>query len=237
MTVTDRPILLVEVDRAYGERLAGLLAADGFSVELARSAAHARTLAAESSPRLALLGALPAPRGSLALLEEIRACGEEQEQAWDRLLPALVLGSGAPPELEALRAFEAGADDFVAAPASYLELRARMRALLRRADGEERSERLLAVRGLLIDRATRAATLRGRQLELRRMEYELLARLATEPRRVFTRQELLNAVWGYRSSAVTRTLDSHASRLRRKLQEHDEDRWVLGVRGVGYRLI
>ncbi len=230
------PVLVVEGDRANGERLARLLAADGFTVELARSATHARTLAAASSPRVALLGALPAPRGTLELLEEIRAC-RRSEDGWNRLLPALVLGNGAPAELDALRAFEAGADDFLPAPAGYLELRARLRALLRRADGRLETERLLSVRGLLVDRATREVSLHGEPLELRRMEYELLAHLAADPRRVFTRHELLREVWGYRSSALTRTLDSHASRVRSKLQARDGRRWVLGVRGVGYRLI
>ncbi|MHB8531615.1 MAG: response regulator transcription factor, partial [Solirubrobacteraceae bacterium] len=186
MNGTEGPILVVERDRASGERIARLLAADGFKVELARSAIHARLLASESSPRVALLGALPPPRGTLALLEEIRAC-PSAEGDWDRSLPALVLGNGAPPELDALRAFEAGADDFLPAPAGYLELRARLRALLRRSSGVSEPERLLAVRGLLIDPATREVSMRGRPLELRRMEYELLAHLAADPQRVFTR--------------------------------------------------
>jgi DNA-binding response OmpR family regulator len=72
-------------------------------------------------------------------------------------------------------------------------------------------------------------------LELRRMEYQLLLHLASDPRRVFTRHELLKAVWGYRSIGNTRTLDSHASRLRRKLGVAGE-RWIISVWGVGYRL-
>jgi DNA-binding response OmpR family regulator len=74
-------------------------------------------------------------------------------------------------------------------------------------------------------------------VDLCRLEYELLVRLASEPSRVFRKDELLRTVWGYRSDGVTRTVDSHASRLRRKLELDDGQRWVINVWGVGYRLI
>jgi DNA-binding response OmpR family regulator len=93
------------------------------------------------------------------------------------------------------------------------------------------------VRRLSIDLLARSASLCGRRLQLRRMEYELLIHLAREPHRVFERGDLLRAVWGYRSAGSTRTIDSHACRLRRALVEVDGARWVVGVRGVGYRLI
>ncbi len=81
------------------------------------------------------------------------------------------------------------------------------------------------------------AAVHGRPLQLRRLEYELLVHLAGEPQRVFAKQELLRAVWGYPTPVSTRTLDSHASRLRRKLCAEGNERWVVNVRGVGYRLI
>jgi DNA-binding response OmpR family regulator len=226
------PILLVEADRGFGEALAKQLIADGYRVELARNARHARVLAAETRPRLAVLGRLEAPRGALSLLEEIRS--DDSGQIWDRRLLALVIGAG-DAELDALRAFEAGADDFVAMPIGYLELRARVCAVLRRATPEAEPSVAIEIGPLRIDRLRRTATLAGEPLSPRRMEYELLAHLAEEPDRVFSRGELLRAIWGYRSSGSTRTVDTHASRLRTKLQRGDR-RWLIGVWGVGYRL-
>ena len=90
---------------------------------------------------------------------------------------------------------------------------------------------------LVVDRTTRRATLRGATLPLSGKELALLAKLAEAPSRVFAKQELLRDVWGFRSLTQTRTLDSHASRLRRKLALADEDVYVINVWGVGYRLL
>jgi DNA-binding response OmpR family regulator len=226
------PILLVEADRRFGEAIAQQLVADGYRVELAGNVRHARILASETTPRLAVLGRLDAPRGALSLLEEIRTDGPGQ--VWDRRLPALVIGAG-DAELDALRAFEAGADDFVAMPIGYLELRARVCAVLRRAAAPPRAPALIEVGHLRIDPLRRVATLAGEPLALRRMEYELLVHLAGDPDRVFSRAELLRTIWGYRSAGSTRTVDTHASRLRNKLRR-GEQQWLVGVWGVGYRL-
>ena len=97
--------------------------------------------------------------------------------------------------------------------------------------------RVLCVGPLRIDTAAHAASIAQRALALRRMEFQLLVHLAREPSRVCSREQLLREVWGFRAFAPTRTVDSHASRLRRKLDPQATGRWVLPVRGVGYRLI
>jgi DNA-binding response OmpR family regulator len=235
MSLSPRPILVVESDRELGQSISEQLAADGYRVQLARSAEHARILAGVSAPRLAVLGSLELPRGALQLLEEIRASGRGEEP-WDGALPAIVVDFQGR-ALDMLRAFDAGADDVLARPARYLELRARIRAILRRAERASGCAARLEVGPLAIDTCTHTVSLHGEPVRLRRMEFELLVHLAGDPDRVFTKDELLSAVWGYRAGGSTRTLDSHASRLRRKLGVDGRRRWVINVWGVGYRLI
>jgi DNA-binding response OmpR family regulator len=235
--ITDAggPILVVEADRQLGQAMAEQLIADGYSVELARTIQHARILAGASAPRLAVLGCLDSPRGALALLQEIRH-PDDSGTPWDRGLPAIVIGLHAR-ELDMLRAFEAGADDYVVRTcSSYLELRARLRAVLRRTANTPAHDQLLEIGPLAIDTEARTVTVGARHVELRRMEFELLVHLAREPDRVIAKDELLRVVWGYRSGGSTRTVDSHASRLRRKLAPDEPSRWVVSVWGVGYRL-
>ena len=111
-----------------------------------------------------------------------------------------------------------------------------MRAVLRRAAIAREGGRFIDVGPLAIDTVARAVSVAGHEVDLRRMEFELLVHLASEPERVFAKDELLRAVWRYRSGGSTRTLDSHASRLRRKLAAQSPSRWVISVWGVGYRL-
>ena len=138
--------------------------------------------------------------------------------------------------VERVRGLTRGADDFVSRPFAYDELLARMRAVLRRAGAGPPSERI-EVGEIEILRPSRIVRVHGKSVVPAAKEYELLVALAAEPERVFTKEELLRGVWGFRSLGRTRTLDSHASRLRRKLQLNEAHDYVINVWGVGYRLV
>jgi DNA-binding response OmpR family regulator len=150
-------------------------------------------------------------------------------------VPVIVIGGEDSDAVDRVRAFARGCDDFVARPFVYDELVARMNAVLRRAKPAE-PERLRAG-PISVELATRRVDLAGPRIDLPAKEYELLVKLASEPYRVFTKEELLREVWGFRSMGRTRTLDSHASRLRRKLQAVDPGPFVVNVWRVGYRLL
>ncbi len=226
-------ILVVESSPQLGRELVEQLRADGYRATHARTAEHARALARSRPARLVVLGALDSPRGALDLLAEIRRCTPSSSD-WEEHLPAIVLSPGAG-QLDLLRAFEAGADDFIAGAGPYLELRARLKAVLRRVERSGET-RLLQVGPLLIDTGAHVARVAGKPVELCRLEYELLVHLAREPARVFSKQELLSAIWGQRSRSGERTVDSHSSRLRRKLDAAGAPGLVVNVWGVGYRL-
>jgi DNA-binding response OmpR family regulator len=157
-------------------------------------------------------------------------------ERWRGEAPVIVLGRPEANSADRVRAFRRGCDDYVPMPFHYDELVERIRAVLRRARPPERET--IVAGPIEIDPRTRVVTVGGAPLPLAQKEYELLCRLAIDPERVFTKDELLRDVWDYRSHARTRTLDSHASRLRRKLRELDGTTpFVENVWGVGYRLI
>jgi DNA-binding response OmpR family regulator len=137
--------------------------------------------------------------------------------------------------VDRVRGFARGCDDYVVRPFVYDELVARMRAVLRRSSGPRHTR--LTVRDLEIDLAARLVTVAGEPVQLSAKEYELLVALAEDPERVFKKEDLLRDVWGFRSLGRTRTLDSHASRLRRKLNRNGTGAYVINVWGVGYRLV
>jgi DNA-binding response OmpR family regulator len=143
--------------------------------------------------------------------------------------------SGRCEELDRVRGFDRGADDFVAKPFSYGELRRRIEALLRRCGERQRTGRL-RVGELMVDPISREVRVRGERVRVSAKEFALLLALVADPTRVFTKEELLRDVWGFRSMGATRTLDSHACRLRHKLGVAG-DRYVVNVWGVGYRLV
>ena len=226
-------ILIVEDSAPTRAFLADNLTADGYEVLVAAELAEAlRTLELHPVDLAVIDVGLPDGSG-LELLRRVRESGGPGSRL-DARLPLLVV-SGRAGESDRVRSFERGADDFVAKPFSYVELRLRVGALLRRAR-ERRADGRLRVGELSLDPVAREVRVRGARVELSAKEFALLRRLAAEPTRVFTKAELLRDVWGFRALGVTRTLDSHACRLRRKLSASG-DRFVVNVWGVGYRLV
>lgn len=220
-------LLLAEPEPAVSSFLERHLTDDGFDVVLAEAGEHALELAERARPDLVLLGA------ELDVCRRLRQ--GEPGRSWNRDVPVIVLGHPQADALDRVRAFARGCDDYLGRPFHYEELVARIHAVLRRVSPP--AGQLLEAGDIVIDRATRCVTVAGRRVLLPTKEYELLCRLATQPTRVFTKEELLREVWGFRSLGRTRTLDSHASRLRRKLGAASETPYVLNEWGVGYRLM
>ena len=232
MTEPDA-ILIVEDDLPTRTFLADNLTADGYDLRVAGTLSDALRTLEYHRVGLAVVD-LGLPDGSgLELLRKVREAGGAGARL-DPRLPLLVL-SGRAGETDRVRAFERGADDFLTKPFSYPELRLRVAALLRRAS-ERPSEGRLRVGELELDPVAREVRLHGARVLLSQKEFALLRRLAAEPTRVFTKAELLRDVWGFRATGATRTLDSHACRLRQKLSARG-DRLVVNVWGVGYRLV
>ena len=179
-----------------------------------------RVVDGEARPDLVLLG-------DSAALDECRARHGD--------IPVIVLGEPESDAVDRIRALERGCDDFLMRPFAYEELLARIRAVLRRTSPPPHEVRRAGA--VTADLATRSVSVAHIPVSLAGKEYELLLKLMTDPTRVFTKEQLLREVWGFRSLGRTRTLDSHASRLRRKLAAAGAGALVVNVWGVGYRLL
>src|SRR3954451_8594204 len=226
-----RGVLVVEDDERTAAFLADNLRADGFRVGVAAEAAEAVRAIEVRRPALVLLDLSLASSSGLSVLDRIRTADGVGTRI-DPGLPVIIL-SGHAGELDRVRGFARGADDYVVKPFSYPEILARVNAVLRRAEGRVAGGALI-VGELSIDPTTREVRLGDERLSLSLKEFALLHALARQPTRVFSKGELLRDVWGYRSLGATRTVDAHACRLRKKL---GGPRWVVSVRGVGYRLV
>ena len=227
-------VLVVEDDDATRAFLADNLLADGFRVSTASGAGEGLRAIEIRRPDLVLLDLmLEGSRGGLELLDRVRTADAAASRI-DPAIPVIVL-SGRAAETDRVRGFARGADDYVTKPFSYAELVARVRALLRRADGRPKRG-VLRVGDLTLDPSTRSVRLKGDPVTLSAKEFALLHALAADPSRVMSKAELLRDVWGYASLGATRTVDAHACRLRKKLEGASRP-FVLNVRGVGYRLM
>lgn len=217
-------ILVVDDDPAISEMIGIVLASEGFEAAFCPDGEHAIEVFDEVSPDLVLLDLMLPGKDGIEVCRDIRRIADT---------PVVML-TARTDTVDVVRGLEAGADDYMVKPFKPQELVARVRARLRRQDTEG-SERL-RIGDLVIDVAGHRV-MRGEELiALTPLEFDLVVALARKPWQVFSREALLEQVWGYRHQADTRLVNVHVQRLRAKVErdpEHPEV--VVTVRGVGYR--
>jgi two-component system OmpR family response regulator len=216
-------VLVVEDERPIAELVRMYLSREGFGVHVEHDGAAGLAAARRLRPVACVLDiALPGMVGT-EICRRLREDGD-----WT---PVLFL-TARDDEIDRVLGLELGADDYVTKPFSPRELVARIRAVLRRTAGPPDGDRVRTVGPVTLDAGKRLATASGTPVALTSTEFDLLGHLLGRPGRVFTREELLAAVWGYASPAGTRTVDVHVAQVRAKLG--DAATVIRTVRGVGY---
>ena len=224
--MTDTDVLLVEDAPEFAQLATDVLTDAGFRVHCVSNIADAIASMNVSMPDLVVLD-LGLPDGDgLDLCQSIR----EHSNAY------VIVVSGRAGEADKLLGFRLGADDFLVKPFSARELVARVEALLRRprADNAEGLPRTFG--DLVIDPHSREVTVQGTRVELTRLEFDLLETMSANPKLVFTRQQLLDKVWGPNWFGDDHVVDVHVANLRKKIDVAGEKSWVRTVRGVGYSM-
>lgn len=217
-------ILVVDDDGHIASSLRRALVYEGYEVETASDGVEGLARAQETSPDLVILDVMMPGLDGIEVSRRLRAGGDV----------AILMLTARDGTSDRVRGLDSGADDYLAKPFAYDELMARVRALLRR--GTVRASRQLAYSDLRLEIESREVSRNGRAITLTAKEYELLLHLLRQPRRVFTRDQLLEGVWGIDSEVASNVVDVYIGYLRQKLEEGGEARLVQTVRGVGYTL-
>jgi len=222
-------ILLIEDDRDIVELVRYNLDREGFQVTSATDGSSGLAQVRKSAPDVLLLDLMLPKLSGLEICKEIR-----RDQSLNRL-PILMLTARGE-EADRVIGLEMGADDYVTKPFSPRELVARVRALLRRAEPPQETPKPIQARELVIDPSSYRVTRAGKPVTLSTLEFRLLYYLAARPDRVFTRDQLLDAVWGTERFVTPRSVDVYVRRLREKIESDPEHPTLLKtVRGAGYR--
>lgn len=222
-------VLIVEDNDTLALGLRRSLEAAGFQARVAADGGAALIALSAFDPDLVVLDLMLPETDGFELLAEMRAAGSR--------VPVLILTARGE-ELDKLRGFRLGADDYVVKPVGVLELIARVEAILRRVDGAGRESPPAQGFGeVQVDRTRRTVRKAGEPVELSPLEFDLLRCLLDHGGAVVDRATLLDRVWGYKRPVPTRTIDTHIATLRAKLEDQpDRPRHILTVRKVGYRL-
>ncbi len=220
-------LLIVEDEPSIREALCVSLGNEGYHCISASDGPTGLKLALEKKPDLLVLDLMLPGMDGLSICRRVR-----QESN----IPILML-TARDGENDQVLGFELGADDYVTKPFSLAVLKSRVRSLLRRANPDSKeAPSVLTIGDLTIDEARHTVTLKGAPLELTSTEFSLLLYLARSPGRAYSREQLLEEVWGYCFEGYRRTVDSHITRLRRKIEEDPSDpQFVLTVYKVGYK--
>ena len=221
-------ILVVDDERVLVKGLKFNLENDGYSVETAYDGATAVEMARSGGYDLILLDLM------MPEVDGLTACMQIREFSNVPIIMLTARGE----DTDILLGFEYGADDYITKPYNILEVKARVRALLRRASGgaqQENRRELLTVGEISVDPAQRVALRDGKVVELTAKEYDLIELFIKNPRRVFSRENLMDQVWGYTYAGDYRTVDVHIRKLREKLEKNPaEPEYILTKWGVGY---
>ena len=226
-------VLVVDDEPRIVEFLLENLRADDYSVLTASNGEEAIDVLSRTRPDLILLDVVLPGMSGIDVCRRVRG-GDAVNDPWDPNLPIIMLSAKAE-HTDRVRGLSRGADDYVTKPFHYPELLARIAGLLKRVSRIDDRHRLV-VGELVVNTLSKQVTVGGVAVQLSVKEFQLLATLASEPERVFSKQELLEVVWGFKSPGRTRTLDSHASRLRQKLAVGSDRPWIVNVWGHGYRV-
>jgi DNA-binding response OmpR family regulator len=222
-------ILLVDDEESVQKLLTYPLERDGYRVVQARDGDEALARFEAEHVDLVVLDVMLPRVDGLEVCKRLRA----------RSAVPIVMLTARDDELDKVLGLELGADDYITKPFSIREFRSRVKALLRRASApryQPRDEDVIEAEGLRIDPARRSVEVDGAAVQLTYVEFELLRTMASRPGRVFSRQALLEALWGGADYRDPRTIDVHVRHLREKLEpDPREPRYILTVRGVGYR--
>ncbi|WP_304616727.1 phosphate regulon transcriptional regulator PhoB [Paracoccus sp. (in: a-proteobacteria)] len=221
-------VLVVEDEGAQREVLHYNLEAEGFDVVMADNGEDALLLVAEEQPDLIVLDWM------LPKVSGIEVCRQVKADPATRHIPIIML-SARSEEVDRVRGLETGADDYVVKPYSVVELLARLRTQLRRTRPATMGERL-SFSDIILDSAEHRVFRAGQPLHLGPTEFRLLSTLMEKPGRVWSREQLLDRVWGRDIYVDTRTIDVHIGRLRKALMRNGGDDPLRTVRGVGYSL-
>ncbi len=225
--MTAKQILIVEDERPIREMIAFGLRRAGFDVREAEDCREAKTQLADRHPDLMLVDWMLPDMSGLELTRSLKRDKETRD------LPVILLTARAE-ETDKVTGLEGGADDYVTKPFSPRELIARINAVLRRA-GPTATEERIEFDGLVLDQASHRVVAGERTVQLGPTEYRMLEFFMTHPERVYSRDQLLDRVWGGNVYVEERTIDVHIRRLRKALEGHGYDRFIQTVRGAGYR--